>query len=779
MKKSIIAVFLLLLVFTVTGSLLAFAAGGNDQTLLSDTGVVKNGQAGSPIYLYVGSPLILTDSGILPLDSENLDVVATCIEGHTLVPLRAVSEYFAAAVSYDSAKQRAVIGYGGKTYYFPINQEKYLVDQGRTESTVTMDTAARSLNQRTLVPLRVICRDILKLNVSYKNNVIGIFPGEVKNDDATLKEVKTKIGMAVKVNTLNELTAAMQKNSGPNYAVDNVALPAEVPVTDNGKAADTAGNESASATGTASDSDYSRTNTQVAGIDEADIVKTDGKYIYIAGNNAVRIVKAVDGKLSEAGVIKLPQNKSVQEIYVDGDRLVLLGNRYEQQNYDPGTVYPMKAMPGGAAVATDIAIMPPYYSKNFSFMDVYDISDPGSPVYLKGHETEGSYQSSRKNGEIVYLITSAYPYDYRILPVLNDTVGNKETTGNLAVDDVMILPDYPAYGYVVLSAMNIKDNAKAKVEAIAASGYITYMNDHALYLAAGGYNGSSSIIKFAIDGLNMGYAGSGQVPGDLLNQFSMDEYNGHLRVATTIWGNANDLFILDDSLNVCGSVEGFSAGERIYSVRFMGDKGYVVTYRNLDPLFVFDLTDPQKPVITGELTIPGFSNYLQPVGDNLILGIGEDTYDIYRKNSTGNDEVIGTRTGGIKLSLFDVSDQGKPQEIAKYVLGDSGSYSEAFYNHKAVMYDLTNSCLAFDASIAPDSSKSGDYQQGAVVMSFAGDKFTLKGILSYQQPEVYGMYIPYGRRVLYIGDELYYVQDGIVSSYNYQTLKAIDTLMLK
>ena len=277
----------------------------------------------------------------------------------------------------------------------------------------------------------------------------------------------------------------------------------------------------------------------------------------------------------------------------------------------------------------------------------------------------------------------------------------------------------------------------------------------------------------------MGYAGSGDVPGYLLNQFSMDEYEGNLRVATTVWEtNSNSLSILDPSMNIVGSIEDIAKGESIYSVRFMGARGYVVTYRTMDPLFVFDLSDPKKPVLTGELEVPGFSNYLQPVGENLLLGIGADTYDIYRRDASGKDVVIGTRQGGIKFSLFDVSDIGNPKEISKYIMGDSGSSSEAFYNHKAIMVDKTNENIGIDAYVA-NEDQTNESKQGAVIMSYKGNKLTLKGFLASEASGVYGYDIPYARRILYIGDELYYIQDGRVTSYHYDNLKEIGSLVLQ
>jgi inhibitor of cysteine peptidase len=304
------------------------------------------------------------------------------------------------------------------------------------------------------------------------------------------------------------------------------------------------------------------------------------------------------------------------------------------------------------------------------------------------------------------------------------------------------------------------------------------MNESALYLASGSYDGTTDITKFRIDGMNIGYAGSGKVKGNLLNQFSMDEFEGNLRVATTVWEEGNNLFVLDGSLNIIGSVTGLAKGETIYSVRFMGDKGYIVTFRTMDPLFVFDLSDPRAPKVTGELKMPGFSNYLHPVGDGLILGIGMETRELIERDAAGNETAVGFRQGGLKISLFDVSDMGKPREITNLVIGESGSYSEALYNHKAVMVDAASQRIVFDAFIAKgkDWSKS---DQGALVISYKDKNVVQKGLLKYEQPEVYGKYIPYGRRAVYIGDTLYYIQDGIINAFDYDSLEKTGSLVLK
>jgi uncharacterized secreted protein with C-terminal beta-propeller domain len=665
--------------------------------------------------------------------------------------MRAVSEYFGAEVAYDQAKKEAVITYNGKQSFFQV-------------------TPSMIRDGRAMVPLRAICENVLGKKVSYYDRVIAVADHEIdlETNAKLMADVRAKIGEAVKAGSVRELEKVLTTTDNNRYGItvgaplDDIAPAAKV---ENETA------QSTEAAGSADASSYSTTNVQVEGIDEADIVKTDGKYIYIAGNNVVRIVGADKGDLTDATAIRLATEKNVSEIYIDENKLIILGTRWENNG-------PILYREGPAA-DQKISIMPPYQpAKSFSFADVYDISDPQRPVFLKGHEMEGNYQSSRKNGDIVYLVTNSYPGNGTVFPMMKDTaVSNSEF--NMKLDDVMIMPGHPCPGYLIISAINVSNGDKTEVEAITAYGATMYMNDSAMYLAFNDTGASTSIIKFKLEGMKVGYAGSGDVPGYLLNQFSMDEYQGNLRVATTVWEkNSNSLYILDPSMNIMGSVENLAKGETIYSVRFIKDNGYVVTYRTMDPLFVFDLSDPAKPVLTGELEVPGFSSYLHPIGDDLLLGIGADTYDIYRKDSSGKEIVIGTRQGGIKFSLFDISDKGKPKEISKYVVGDSGTWSEALNNHKAIMIDTARENAAIDAYIGYEDGRTGG-GQGAVVMNYDGNKLTLKGILGSKDSGVYGNDIPYARRILYIGDELYYVQDSRITSYDYDNLKEIDSLVLQ
>ena len=190
----------------------------------------------------------------------------------------------------------------------------------------------------------------------------------------------------------------------------------------------------------------------------------------------------------------------------------------------------------------------------------------------------------------------------------------------------------------------------------------------------------------------------------------------------------------------------------------MGDKGYIVTFRQIDPLFVLDLSDPSNPKITGELKVPGFSNYLHPINENILLGIGQDV-----------DEKTG-RQQGIKLSVFDVSDEGKPAELNNLILGDTGSYAEVLNNHKALMLNPGKEMIAFDARLSKQYSDfAREYFNGAVVVEVKqnGDMNLLKEISSE------GIYASSTKRLIYIGDVLYYILDDNIRAFDINSFEEI------
>lgn len=250
---------------------------------------------------------------------------------------------------------------------------------------------------------------------------------------------------------------------------------------------------------------------------------------------------------------------------------------------------------------------------------------------------------------------------------------------------------------------------------------------------------STAIVK--IDLSEMSIAATGNVPGRPLNQFSMDEYENTFRIATTVgegFGDAtsaNDVYVLDQDLKRLGSVIDMGEDERIYSVRFMGDMGYLVTFRQTDPFYVLDLSNPKDPRVVGELKIPGYSSYLHALTEELVLGVGQDE-------------------GKVKLSLFDVSDPANPQEVSKYLL--DAYWTDVSNNHHAFLQDEKHTIFFLPAG------------EDGFVVSYEGDELSLKKVVTGAQ----------AKRALYLDDNLYIVGEEKIVVLNETSWETVNTFKL-
>ena len=294
-------------------------------------------------------------------------------------------------------------------------------------------------------------------------------------------------------------------------------------------------------------------------------------------------------------------------------------------------------------------------------------------------------------------------------------------------DDISILPGAMEPSYSVIAAIDLTSPKTAEFETkgFLGSSNEMYMTKDHLYLTALKYETSTNtrgaeimiwnpgtadteIFKFKLDGTKVDFHRSAELKGTILNQFSMDEYKGNFRVVMTegnMWDSKNPsknhLYILNENMETTGSVKGLAEGERIYSARFMGDKAYMVTFRETDPLFVFDVADPANPKVLGELKIPGFSNYLHPLDEHHLIGIGYET--VAMKNPSGGEPFITTK--GMKLSLFDVTDFHNPKEKFTEIIGGQGTYSAIQYDHKALFQHKKRNLFGFPVSIYEEGSQ--------------------------------------------------------------------------
>ena len=641
-----------------------------------------------------------------------------------------------------------------------------------------------------------------------------------------------------KFSSVNELREYLQKNAQASYGTKyfgGISRAMTMEVTESAA-------PSAKMAADSGASQYSTTNIQVEGVDEADFVKNDGRHIYTLTQTKLVIVDAYPAEnakiVSETKIGGMPRN-----MLVNKDRLVVFSDDNAQVPY---------------FAEFDFVPRPRYTQKTHVF--VYDIEDRSSPKLVNDYSINGYYFESRMIGDYVYFIAKDNVYfDGPIiaLPAI------RESSRIIAKPDIYYF-DNPEQNYVfhTVASFNIFDdndevNAKTFMMGYSNTLYVSQNNIYIAYqknrpwryyeahneerfyevavpllpsevrseineikndaslssqekwdkissILEDMYNSMEDgerqkliekiekaieeyeikleaerrktvIHKIGIDSGNIEYRAKGEVPGYLLNQFSMDEHNGNLRAATTteIWARKsvmyNNVFVLDDGMGTIGKLEAIAPDERIYSTRFLGDRLYMVTFKRIDPLFVIDLSSPENPEILGELKIPGFSDYLHPYDENHIIGIGKET--------EGN-EWGGVSLKGVKLALFDVSDVKNPKQLDKYEIGEAGTDSEALHEHKAFLFDKNKNLLVIPVTEVRGKmeydSRLGYYRQrlwqGAYVFDLnVQDGFKVKGKITHNEGDEQSDYYYYSspnavRRSLYMDDVLYTVSMGKIKA---------------
>ncbi len=545
-----------------------------------------------------------------------------------------------------------------------------------------------------------------------------------------------------------------------------VTVPVAVPVA--GRSASISNSPPTEGAGSIGSADYSRTNVQVAGIDEPDFVKNDGKYIYVISGNTLAIVDAYPAS-SASIVSKTLLEDTPQEIFVQGDRLVLVTTGFTEK------LTANTRLNSGAEIA-DMPLVP--YGRSFPVTHAifYDIGDRAHPKVIKNYTLDGSYTDARMTGTTVYLLSreSVYPYsDGIVIPAI------RENGKIVATPDVWYFDNpEPQFDFTTVSSFDITGGATKDAQTyLVGSGdilsvspgamYISYQRYHPVYYPMRGITGQAAgagvpngpvtagiispgfpadfntmsesdrqalidamksgeikavrrgeldqtttvIHKIGIDNGAITYLAHGEVPGVLKNQFAMDEYNGNLRVATTssVWTDQgqyeyNSIFVLDSSMHLIGSLTHIAEQEKIYSTRFIGDRLYMVTFKRIDPFFVIDLADPKAPKVLGKLKIPGYSDYLHPYDSTHVIGLGKET---------GTTDWGGVSTRGLKLALFEVTDVEHPKQVARVEIGDPGSDFAALSDHRAFLFDKDKNLLVIPARIVKQDTGADKFAAGS------------------------------------------------------------------
>ena len=478
--------------------------------------------------------------------------------------------------------------------------------------------------------------------------------------------------------------------------------------------------------------DYSQTNVRQEGVDEGDIVKTDGIYLYVVEENGyvVDIVSVNGGNMEKCGSVTLEKECTIREIYLDTERkrMVLIS----EQDY-------MTA--DGGTVETEAL--------------TYDIADVAEPKEIGRMSQSGNYNTSRMANGYLYLFSTYYvnspivredPSTY--VPLINE----KE----MERSDICLPQVSQGCMYEVITSIDIANPDEiCDSTAIFSQGGQTYVSNQNIYYYETQWEDSdrytTAVRKFAYQDGKLEGKAQGSFAGYLNDTFSIDEYQGKLRVVTTD-GDTNAVYVMDENLEITGAIEDLAKEERVYSARFIGDTGYFVTFRETDPLFSVDLSDPENPRIIGELKIPGFSEYLHFYGEDRLLGIG-----------MAADENTGA-TEGVKLTMFDISDRTDVKEEATYVIEDAYG-TDVAYDYKAVLADPQKNLIGFAAY----GIRGEDYYL------FTYEEET--GFVCRLQEEINGNSSG-GTRGLYIGDTLYVIRGNVIEAYDLANSKKSGDIIL-
>ena len=522
------------------------------------------------------------------------------------------------------------------------------------------------------------------------------------------------------------------------------------------------------------------TNAQVAGIDEGDIVKSDGRTIFTASGHEVVLVSAeganttevarIDTTAEETGATAGTVQGPVVDLMLHGNSLVALVTEYTPRLSELPASEPMTYVPYDASRTRAL---------------LYDVTDPSSPRFVTGLGQSGAYATSRLSGDLLYLVTDYSVADRDVVDPEDPAtfvplVGDARGVTPVAAADLTIPATPTGPMFQVISSIDLSSGQRLEVASVMGRADVTYMSDDSLFLASTSHQPTATseftldqdtglrevmqktdLVRVELADGGVTVAASASIPGMPLNQFALDHFDGHLRVAVTMdgttaaggWATYPTLFVLDEALNIVASLPQLAVNEQIQSVRFQGPRAYVVSYRQIDPLFALDLSTPTEPKVMSALKIPGFSTYLHPWADGRLLGLGVDASE-------------DGQVHGMKLSMFDTSDPFDVTEATTIKV--PFHEAEALRNHKAVFVDPEQGLIGFAVGTHDGAGKTDTDYLLYRYDDAAG--FTLLGELPVQQAMTSQAATA---RAMTIGAELYVVAPAGVDVYRTDSLSRI------
>lgn len=566
-----------------------------------------------------------------------------------------------------------------------------------------------------------------------------------------------------------------------------------------------------SGTSTSNNKEYSTTNIQVENVDEADITKTDGDYIYSLSENKVIITDVRD----EAQIKKVAEieqtdsNTFPTELILYQNKLIIISEKLKSTS----SYF--------------------YNNNNKTIVSIYDISNKEQPKEIKNYQLEQAYYTSRCIDGKLYVIASGS------LREENDEIVTYYYENGKQIDpgygSIKRIKDIDTDCQTILSMQNLNQiEQPVKVNSYLMNVENAYVSENNIYLLEEKYEGYNNVPKISsifgwkgilgafpqeynrdeqigtytniykfnlLEDGSIQYDKKAKEKGQTINQFSIDEYEENLRIALYD-SEGSRIAIFNNEMKKIGETPKLAEGEKMYSSRFLGNKAYLVTYKTVDPLFVVDLSNPRDPQVLGELKIPGYSTYLHPYDENHLIGIGMQTEEKVNRNSSGRIISTSSVITGMKMALFDVTDVNNPIQISDTIIGDSRTTSAILTNHKALLFSKEKELLAIPVNNYTEDfeveNTSNNYE--SIVNSYTDYKkdyvsegyfvyninltngFTLKGTITHEKTESkYAYYNNASRllRGLYIDDNLYTVSEDYIKVNRLNDLQEISQLKIK
>lgn len=542
-------------------------------------------------------------------------------------------------------------------------------------------------------------------------------------------------------------------------------------------------------TSTSSTKEHSTTNIQVENVDEADITKTDGDYIYSLSGSDVVITNVQDpSNIKIDSKIQSEEDYNPEDLILYNDKLVVISTKYIK------------------------------YGQSNTLVSVYDVTKKDEPKLVKSCMLPEKYYTSRSiDGKLLVIASGKLrEEDNKVVTYYEEDNSKKE----IGLENIKRLKRLISNDQTLIATINLQSTDNVKVNSYLFNVENAYISEKNMYLLNelhsnensgfekrvknlfgikgvigffnyilnedyNEYDDYTNIYKFSIqeDG-DIEYLAKNKVRGTTINQFSLDEYNENLRVGLET-SDGSKVVVLDNKLNKIGETECLSKGEKMYSTRFLGEKAYMVTYKNTDPLYVIDLSNPNEPKVLGKLKIPGYSTYLHPYDEHHLIGIGMQTKETIYRDSQGRVTSTSARITGMKMALFDVSDVNNPKQISQTIIGDSRTTSAILTNHKALLFSKEKGILAIPVNSYPSDfevesfsddisklvSQYTNYNKNYTAEGYAvyninlTDGFNLKGIINHERIKTSGYRYGYSGKLLrglWIEDNLYTVSEKMI-----------------